>query len=229
MDNIPYFITHYTPLVERKTFMQKQFDDQKIQDVKFIGEYDQESISKELVSKFDSKLSMAEISVFLKHIFILKKLVETNTPFAHVMEDDVTMIENYKDTLCEYVRQLPENADCLFTNSGWKRCQRVPEKLIAQYPGTHVFLRTNQGIGIHSPLHKIDGWGIGSGSTRTCAEYFIKLKCAQTIVHFYETQKVITAPYDLWLNRVFQSANCSVYWAHPVLGHQDTFRSSIQK
>jgi GR25 family glycosyltransferase involved in LPS biosynthesis len=227
MTEIPFYVTHYTPLYERKVFMEKQFLNLNIVG-NFIIKYDQKDIDDKMFLKFDrKKLSIAEISLFLKHLHILQNMVDQSIPFVHIMEDDVKMIECYYEKLVKYTQQLPENADCLFTGSGWKQCQHVPDSLVRENPNTNVFLRTNNGIGRNSPLHKI-GWGIGSGSTRTCAEYFIKLKCAKTILNFFNKQNVITTPYDLWLNRVFFSSKSNVYWAHPVLGNQDTFPSSVQ-
>jgi GR25 family glycosyltransferase involved in LPS biosynthesis len=226
MQEIPIYITHYTPLKERRTFIQNQFDKFNISGI-FILEHDQEVLKKIETDKFDPKLKRAEMSLFLKHIHILRVIVRDNLPCAHVMEDDVKMEDNYYENLTIYYKQLPENADCLFTGSGWKKCQNVPKCLIDKNPNVNVFLRTNQGIGIHSALYKM-GWGIGGGSTRTCAEFIIKQNLAKKILNYFDKEKIINLPYDLWLNRVFRNVSAVVYWAHPVLGHQDAFPSSIQ-
>ena len=62
---IKFFITHYTPLVERKQNMIQQLEKYGITNVEFIENYDRELLTDQDICKFAS-IKMSEISLFLK-------------------------------------------------------------------------------------------------------------------------------------------------------------------
>lgn len=224
---IPIFITHYTPLKERREFIQNQLDKLNING-EFITDYDREVLSEEEINKFSSRVRTGEKSLFWKQISILKRMVRDEIPVAIIWEDDIKLDDNYYEKLLEYYSQLPEDADALFSSSGWRQCQHVPEKLVMKYPNTNVYLRTNQGVGMTSPLFKEGLCGIGSGSTRTFCECLVKLSFAKSVLKSFEREKTIGLPYDLWLNRVFREHSCKIYWSNPTLCDQDQFQSSLK-
>lgn len=226
-NQIPIFIAHYTLLTERKEFMQNQLKKHNLV-AEFITIHDCEFLTENQTNKFDSKLKTGEKSLFLKHIHILHKIIDKNIKIAIIWEDDIKIVDNYYPKLLNYYSQLPEDADGLFSSSGWNKSQNVQRNLVHKYPEKNVFLRTNQGVGINSPLYKAGLFGVGAGSTRTSCEYLVTNGLAKGIIKSFNNEKIINAPYDIWLNRVFRDNNAKIYWGHPTLCDQDQFPSSLK-
>jgi len=62
-----FFVTHYTPLIERKAHIIEQFQKYNITNYTFIETYDRENLKQSDLNKF-SHIRLSEISLFLKHI-----------------------------------------------------------------------------------------------------------------------------------------------------------------
>jgi GR25 family glycosyltransferase involved in LPS biosynthesis len=106
-----FFITHYTPLTDRKNSMIKQFEHYGIHDYEFIETHDRECLTEEEVNKF-SGIKLAERSLFLKHVEIYKKKIDD---IIIVMEDDSIFCEDFMKKLNLFLSHLPEKWDVLFT------------------------------------------------------------------------------------------------------------------
>lgn len=106
-----FFVTHYTPLIDRKENIIKQFTKFNITNYEFIELYDKEKLNIRDIEKFiDLKLS--EISLFLKHIEIFKKNIND---IIIVLEDDAIFIEDFLEKIKYYLNNLPKNWDIIFS------------------------------------------------------------------------------------------------------------------
>jgi GR25 family glycosyltransferase involved in LPS biosynthesis len=108
------FVTHYTPLTNRKEHILNEFNKHniKLDDVEFIETHDREVLTDEELNKF-VKINNSERSLFLKHIEIFKKIVNTYGTTL-IFEDDAVLIDNFQDILKDYILNLPENFDLVF-------------------------------------------------------------------------------------------------------------------
>lgn len=97
-----YFITHYTPLLDRKQNIIKLLENANIIDYEFIETYDREKLNKIEIEKF-SQIKLSEISLFLKHIEIFKKEIYD---IVIVLEDDAILVDNFKEKLDSYLNEL---------------------------------------------------------------------------------------------------------------------------
>jgi GR25 family glycosyltransferase involved in LPS biosynthesis len=100
------FITHYTPLKERKQYIINQLNNANITDYVFIDAYDKEELTQSDVNKFFG-IKPSEISLFLKHIEIYKKC---NNDIIIVLEDDAVLVDNFKSKL-EYYINISKSLD----------------------------------------------------------------------------------------------------------------------
>ncbi len=220
--DLPIFIIHYTPLKERKVHIDDQLNKYNFKST-YITDYDKEDLTKSVIDWFGN-IKLAEISLSCKHMSVYKKMVNENIEEAIILEDDVTLHDNFYDNLQNYYKQLPEDWDLLFFGSGWNL--HVPKKLVEE-SNKNVFLKNNNGYGRFSPEVKVDGWPICGGSTRCLDSYIIKKSAAAEILR-YCINKRINAPFDLFLNQCFRDLKLKVYWGEPSLCKQDTFKSSIK-
>lgn len=96
------YITHYTPLKERKQNIIQALEHARITDYEFIETYDRETLTSTDIAKF-TNVTLAEISLFMKHVEIFRK--ETDD-IVVVLEDDAILVDGFKEKLEAYVREL---------------------------------------------------------------------------------------------------------------------------
>jgi glycosyl transferase family 25 len=107
-----FFITHYTPLIERKSNIVAQLEKHGIIEYEFIELYDREKLNKSNLDKF-SQIKLSEISLFLKHIEIFNKCSDE---IVIVFEDDAILVDNFMDKLTQYLDELNKYSwDVLFS------------------------------------------------------------------------------------------------------------------
>lgn len=231
MSNV--YILHYTPLEERKKFMDDQLSKQNMI-ATYVSEYDRENISDDdkIIFKYNNNLSLSNSSLILKHLEAYKKIVDSNQDFGLIIEDDVVLNDNFSEKYLDYYNQLPENWDILFYGDGWRNSLHVPQRVMDELGG-NVFLKCNQGTGIKE--RNETGWPVCSGSTRCSDCYIIKNETAKKILNYVEQIKIgkqakIERPSDLWMNQLFRNIDLKVYWGEPTISTQGTesgmFKSS---
>ena len=237
------FIIHYTPLKDRKEFMNEQLCKQGIE-ATYISENDRDNLTDKELKIFDTKraangtypLNLAECSVALKHFEAYRKILSEGIEHALILEDDVSFLcDNFEEKLTEYYYQLPDDWDMMFVGCGWNL--HVPQFVLDKEKDRNVFLKGNKGTG--KPEHESTGWPICGGSTRCMDAYMITNKCAEKIINivdrYYNGSGKIARPVDIWLNQIIEFNNYNVYWGEPNLCRQGSerggpkgFQSSIK-
>jgi GR25 family glycosyltransferase involved in LPS biosynthesis len=94
---IDYYCVHHSPAVDRKAFVQKIAENQKI-DIEWIESWPPESFKNHPIipNKHAANgefLNEAELSCYYKHLDIYKKIQEKDTPYAMIFEDDIDHID----------------------------------------------------------------------------------------------------------------------------------------
>ena len=105
------YVTHYTPLVERKCFMQEQCARHNVEPV-YIENFDREVLGDEL-NNF-TKIKPSEISLFLKHFEAYKRILDSGKHYGIVMEDDCIFNDSFNDELSSITSHLPNDFDIVY-------------------------------------------------------------------------------------------------------------------
>ena len=119
---------HYNKLFERKKSFLKQFEIFDITNYSIIDNYDIENWDlKEILNEYPNilnitkrqnrRLKFSEISLLLKHCFIIKDAYEKKYESILILEDDVLLCNNFTILLDNYIKQLPTDWDILWTGT----------------------------------------------------------------------------------------------------------------
>lgn len=187
------FVTHYTPLTDRKQYILNEFKKYDISNIEFIETHDREVLTENELNKFE-KINNSERSLFLKHIEIYRKIVD-DTGITLVFEDDAVFVNNFKNILIDYLKNLPENFDIIFPGE----CAKL-----------HII-----GNVINKYYYKYNC------SRGTCF-YIINNKCIKKILKKFEedSNNKISYAIDWYFNKIIPELNLNVYWTEPTLVYQ---------
>lgn len=202
-----YYMCHYSKLTDRKEYVENVVLKYNI-DLHWVLEYDKEQINENELSKnfpylfsdnFGRKLSLAEISLVMKHYFVLLDVIKNNYKNVVVFEDDIILVDDFDNKLKKYINQLPENYDFLWIGVC---CDLHTEQ-------------TNPDVNVYFNTH---------GSRCTHA-YVISNDACRKLVDFFPN---IHQPIDWFFNTSIRELGLNNYWAEPALSTQDlSFDSSI--
>lgn len=122
-----FFVIHYTPLIERKEMIIKEFNKENINNYEIIVKHDREKIDFELLNKYNN-LKLSEISLFLKHVEVFKKEYDD---IIIVLEDDSLLPNNFINKINELISEAPENWDIIFCSESCNlHNQKIDNKLL---------------------------------------------------------------------------------------------------
>lgn len=209
------YITHYTPLIERKPMIQHECEVAGLE-AYFIESYDRDVLTEEMKAKFACTLSDSKKSLILKHIEAWRQIVESENPWGLVLEDDALLIPKFLSIFKKYMEELPTNFDIFMINYG---CElHIPPTRIEE--NQHVYKRGTE------PTY----WG-GDGGTRCTEGYVISRDCAKKFLDIYEKSpnNSIEKPVDWWMNIMLRELNCDVYWAEPPIVRQGSLWGLVQR
>jgi GR25 family glycosyltransferase involved in LPS biosynthesis len=175
---IQYFVTHYTPLVERKQHILTQLQRAGIEEYTFIETKDRDVLVQEDVNRF-KQISISEMSLFLKHVEVFKTC--NLEKYVVVLEDDAILCDNFVDNLTECLKQLQcENWDVLFSAECCNlHCEMEPGRLVKQ---------TNYSRG-------------------TCM-YVLNFGVGRILCEILDASDIINRPIDLWFNGLADNIKC---------------------
>jgi GR25 family glycosyltransferase involved in LPS biosynthesis len=109
------YICHWSKLVDRKNNLLPVLESQGFSDVEWVESYDTETWDREEIEKeypnvfgltpgnrWNSTrrhLKHSEISLLLKHCYIIEQIAKSDDPYGLVLEDDVVFYLNFKNIL----------------------------------------------------------------------------------------------------------------------------------
>lgn len=222
IQDMPFFVVHYTPLADRRRHLEQQLAQHRIGAVEWITEHDiahydlaamydasAERFRRRMSTPFgDLKygayrmLSRNEIEVTAQHIEAYRRIVQRRTPHAVILEDDVVLERGFLKRLERYVRQLPEDYDVLYFGAGGRAALHAErsawERVLGALHRKNVFRRENY-------------------QSRYADSYLISGKAAARIVPQMTTFQL---PIDWEMNYVQTKLKMNVYWAEPTLSRQ---------
>ena len=105
------FIMHYTPLKERFNIMNNQLKKENVS-YEFIKELDREKLTEKELQIFDTqKVKLSMCSNISKHILTYQKIIISDYNYNLILEDDVIILDNFKENLNKYLYELPKDFD----------------------------------------------------------------------------------------------------------------------
>lgn len=218
MKDLIIYVTHYTPLKERKRFQLEQLIKLSLTNSIFIEKHDRENLEADDLIKFNKeKLRLGTVSLFRKHIYAMELIQTSNFKYNLVLEDDAVLDKDFASKLTKGLEQLPDDYDMVFLGDG---C------------GLHIeSSKIKEGQFIYKKCREPTNWG-GNGGTRCTDSMIISKKCATKICKCYESMKKnsISLPIDWWLNEVIRYLKLEIYWMEPTIitqgSEQGKFKSS---
>ena len=205
------YICHYSKLIDRKSYIIKTFSNNFINDYKFIDLYDTSEIQENLEfyvslypnilknTKLGNKLTMQEISLALKHIYIINEAYKNEYDSVLIFEDDVKFIKNFTKKFNNYITQLPNDWDIFWIGGS--------HNLHMKYKIPVNVYKTNRG-------------------SRSAHAYLLSKTGIKKMIHELNN---INLPIDFYFNQLVLNLNLNNYWAEPPLAFQNKkFKSTLR-
>jgi GR25 family glycosyltransferase involved in LPS biosynthesis len=136
------YITHWSKLTDRKNWLINHLSESNIDNYTWVENYDKdnwniEDIKIEYPSVFGlnpkgRNLKYSEISLVLKHCWIVKDAFENKYESILILEDDVVLEDNFISNFNNYKDQLPLDWDICWVGS----CCNLHSRII---PGVNVY------------------------------------------------------------------------------------------
>ena len=198
------YITHYTPLTDRKLCITKQLINAGITEYEFIETYDKEVLTRSDIDKF-ANVKLSEASLFLKHYEIFKNNKD-NDDIIVVLEDDAIFVENFKEHLANYIEILKTKTwDVAFTGE----CCNIHAKNIVQ---DQIFYDS-------------------TGSRGTCM-YILNAGVCKKLYDIFNQESKIVFAIDHWFNLLNKKYNLKYLYSEPTLVFQGSelglYKSAIR-
>lgn len=121
------YICHWKKLLSRKQKLLNSLNEQNIKNYIFIEDYDKDDWNEEeLKNQFPDafgktpsgrNLNNSEISLLLKHYYIMRDLLNSDSSYALVLEDDVVFCNDFLDSLERCYNQLPSDWDFVWVGT----------------------------------------------------------------------------------------------------------------
>lgn len=186
-----FYVCHYMPAVERKLSIEYQFTKAQIHDYEFEEQFDRENLNFGDLNKF-TDLSLAEISLFNKHLNVLKRAPKDD--YITIFEDDAVLVDDFQLKLNNYLSQLTtQKWDILFASDCCDLHVSTQTKVPSVYP---------------VPL------------SRGACCYILNKGVCKKLVDIYESYSTISKPYDHWLNDIATVHPFKYYWSEPTIVYQ---------
>lgn len=212
------YIMHYPKLIDRKTHILKELQNQDICNYEFIEKYNQEDLDDQTILNYyrddeffaktyaevtikknvsiyeHKKLQPTSISLCIKHVHALELFLKTDSEYALFIEDDCTFLT--KVNLDKIINDAPKNWDIIFIGGPFNhsianvKIIKNEKFLLSEHP-----------------------------STNTTSSLIYNKKSAKitldSILPFY-------LPIDWQLNHVFYKNNFNVYHLFPYICNQSS-------
>lgn len=203
------YITHWSKLTNRKKELLNHLHDCDIFDFEFIENYDKDMWNiEEIISEFPvifkpnvkgRFLRHSEISLALKHCFIIKESIKNGYKSIIIFEDDVRLVHNFIENFNCHKKQLPDDWDLFFFGTC---CDLHIENI-------------EKGLNVYK-----------AQTSRCCHAYAISENGLSKILDGLHT---INDAIDWYYNYIIPKKNLNVFWSEPALAFQsELYFSTVQ-
>ena len=211
VDNI--YVCHYSKLEERKESLLGQFREEKIYSYEFVETYDKNTWDKSKIEKeypnvfskwkkglghYNEDSQNSERSLVLKHVSILKDIHKNGYGNALILEDDVTLCDDFVEYCNMFMEQLPDDWDVAWVGS----CLNLHEPSV---DGKYVY-KTSRG-------------------SRCTHAFLVSGRMVKKVIDDISN---VYLPADHFYNYLIREYNLNNYWFEPSLAIQSLeFSSAI--
>jgi len=203
------YICHWNKLSDRKQFLIESLFNLGLDNYEFVENYvademDEEEISKEysFIFKINQKgryLKKSEISLALKHCWVIKDAFDKKYDSILILEDDVVFEDDFIENFNDFKSQLPKDWDIAWVGG----CCDLHSNNI------------NDSKNVYKSMHS------------RCTHAFIISK--NGISKIQSQINNINEAIDWYYNILIKKLKLNNYWFEPVLAKQNTeFMSTIQ-
>jgi len=121
MKDTPIFIIHYKKMTNRKQFLDEWFQQNNIVPT-WVLEGQREDITEDILTKYYregncGKLNFGEIGCMLGHISAMQKIVESDSNYGLIFEDDVYLTKTFQKDFDELFSNCPSDFDVVSLGS----------------------------------------------------------------------------------------------------------------
>lgn len=223
------YVMHYSKLAERKDHIQNELNKKDISNYEFIGSFDKEELTNEIKKQYydnnisearrkanitisrngggeyDSpELSDASISLCIKHMVAMNKLVESEYEYGLMLEDDCYFYDS-RSSISQIINNAPSDWDVIFVGGTFD----------------------------HNICNPITAYGnyllSGHPSTNTTSSFLITKQAAKKTL---EKMQKFSLPIDWELNHNFHENCFNVYHIYPYIATQISgtiFKGTVQR
>lgn len=233
------YVCNYTPLKDRRENMIEQCKKYGIDDkLILVNKYDRENIPPSVLQSFDTnKLKMAEISLFLKHMYCMGGIIQSGKPYGIIMEDDVVFKDDFVNNFNRIVETVPSNFDILHVGVFLFKEKAVEEGKAG--PNGDPVPKNATRIGTFRDMSNVAVWP-WMGNNKGTDFYIISLQgCIKfmQLFNFFKNRKLkINLPIDWYMGQMLVRNQASVWWcdeeitihgSKDVDGHESRFATAI--
>ena len=141
-NNISVFVTHHKPNVDRKAFIEDQFNKQNIK-FEFVDGFHPDEITKPNSDTISSK----EYSLCLKHEHSLKLSIERKNDFCLIFEDDILLCENFNEYFDRFLTEFKTiNGDLLMIGTAFNEAPSYIDSNVHVYHEPRFLTRCTHAI-----------------------------------------------------------------------------------
>lgn len=198
------YIIHVSTDFEREKHITKEIAKTAF-DFTFINDGDKKDLTKDLVSQhFIKKTVTAATSCAYKHILAYKDMINHQSNYAIILEDDIFLYENFEETITNILIEIEKRNLSNFLIS-------LEESNLEYVKGSErekgkLLYKKNTG--------------------RFAGAYLIDIECAKTMIHEIETHKCEEA-IDYQHTIFARKGLINVYWLHPPIAIQGSLNGKI--
>jgi glycosyl transferase family 25 len=176
-------------------------------DFEFVSDGNIEDLSPDIMRDFFDgplKNDLPATSCAYKHLLACKKMLDSDIPFALILEDDIELSGSFEDTFNKSIAQAHamrlQGYLISYENSGHKyiaRSERRPGKTL--YPKPHG----------------------------RCAGAYLIDKCAAEKILRYTMSEKCRHPIDWHHNELADKGLLKIYWCHPAITEQQSHNGKL--
>lgn len=217
------FISHYTKLTERKTFMEKAINEIKLKEeiapIIWVDFFDRENLTQSQTDEYvlyrpgisHSVLIPAQISVTLGHYFAIEKIAnDPKIEIGMIIEDDIIFRNDFVSNLKKVLNCMPSDWDIFCIGGGnWLDGIDCSNTVNVQ--------KYSDSISVYKP----NDFGIVTGN------YLINKRSARQIMS-HPLYKPFSFPIDWTLIKIARSFNMNVYWSRPFLSFEGSKKNCYE-
>lgn len=219
-DSVKIYVVHHNKLIDRKLLISERLKDESIvvdwvelftpEEIKSNYEiYVKDNTFHDIIinhpygryKNFSKKITLSELSLFLKHKFCFEQQIKNNEEFMLILEDDCVIPKNFNQVLINNLNEfIKKNGDILILGE----CENFKP------------------LGKNGEYIHYDS----KNKTRCTHAILYNIESTKKIIKYMNT---VNLPIDFKLNEIMELEKFNVFWTIDGLHQNKNYTSSINK